>query len=226
MLYITKKTREVEVAANHQLLNRVKMNYSSLFLSNESIQREFKDKKQTRIGRGFASLVKLGAKKDFAEECGKCDYKTLIYNDMYRHNRIKHSDIKHKCTECNFSHAYPTKVRTHHRQVHLGVPRNRTKQICGKDVCKDVGKSDCKEILHFLFFCDQCDFSTKRNDALKIHTKRAHEGLVESFPCNQCDFITNLKSSLKRHISGKHIEEAGHERYMCDYEGCTYISLY
>ena len=150
-------------------------------------------------GRDFLSLVKLGAKKGFVEECGKCDYKTAIYNNMHKHNRIKHSAIKHKCTECNFSHPYPTKVRTHHKQVHLGVPRNRMKQVCHKDVCKD-GKSESEsEILHFLLFCGQCEFSTKRNDALKIHTKRVHEGLIESFSCNQCDFITNIKSSLKRH---------------------------
>ena len=199
------------------------MNYSSLFLSNESIQRVFKDKQPKSTGRGFASLVKLGTKYDFAEECGKCDYKTSIGSYMYKHNRIKHSDIKHKCIECNYTHTYPTKVRTHHRQVHLGVPRNR---MCRKEVCKDVGKSDCKEILHFLLFCGKCDFSTKRNDALKIHMKRVHEGLIESFSCNQCDFITNLKSSLKRHMSGKHIEEAVHEKYTCDYEGCTYITLF
>ena len=199
------------------------MNYSSLFLSNESIQRVFKDKQAKITGKGFASLVKLGPKNDFAEECGKCDYKTSIGSYMYKHNRIKHSDIKHKCTECNFSHAFPTKVRTHHKQVHLGVPRNRMKEICHKKVCKDFGKLDCKEILHFRLFCDQCDFSTKRNDELKIHTRRVHEGLIESFSCNQCDFITNLKSSLKKHISGKHIEESERKRYKCDYEGCTLV---
>ena len=230
------------------------MNYSSLFLSNESIQRVFKDKQQKRIGRGFASLVKLGVKNDFAEECEKCDYKTPIAGYMYKHNRIKHSDIKHKCTECNFTHTFPTKVRTHHRHVHLGVPRKRKQQKCGKSICKDVGKSDCKEKHHFLFFCSQCEFSTTRNDSLKIHTRRVHEGLgtfpcsqcdfsstrkdtlknhtqrvheglIESFPCNQCDFITNLESNLRRHTRGNHTQQAMGESHMCDYERCTYITL-
>ena len=200
------------------------MNYSSLFLSNESIQSVLK----SNLQKNTASLAKFVTKKDFPEKCEKCDYKTSIGSYMYKHNRIKHSDIKHKCTECNYTHTFPTKVRTHHRQVHLGVPRNqrKTEQRCRKLLCKDVGNSDCKELLHFLFFCVQCDFSTKRNDALKIHTKKVHEGLIESFPCNQCDFITNIKSSLKRHASGKHIEETMHERYKCDYEGCTYKTLY
>ena len=159
---------------------------------------------------------------------------------MYKHNRIKHSDIKHKCTECNFTHTFPTKVRTHYREVHLGAGRNRRKQEkCGKPNCKDVGKSDCEELLHFVLFCDQCEFSTKRNDnlkhhtkrvhegliesfhcwqcefstrrndQLKIHTKRVHEGLIESFSCSQCDFITNLESNLRRHTRGMHISIYG-----------------
>ena len=202
------------------------MDYSNLFLNKESIENVLKiSQKPTKsIGKGFASLVKSGGEKDAVQECNQCDYKTAIYNNMYQHNRVKHSDIKHKCTECDFTHAYPTKVKTHHKQVHLGVPKYRL--ICRKDSCRDVGKLECKELLHFLLVCAQCDFSTKRSDSLKIHTKTVHEGLVESFPCNQCDFITNLKSSLKRHKSGKHIEEAMRERYLCDYEGCAYKTLY
>ena len=204
------------------------MDYSNLFLNNELIDNVFKinQKRTKRIGRGFASLVKLGAEKDAIQECNKCDHKTGIYNNMYQHNRIIHSNIKHQCTECDYTHAYPSKVKSHHKQVHLGVPRNSRRQICRKDVCKDVGKSDCKEILHFLLFCDQCDFSTKRYDNLKIHIKRVHEGLIELFACDQCDLSFNLKSSLKRHASVKHIGEAMKGIYRaveeCDFEDCTY----
>ena len=200
------------------------MDYSSLFLSNESIENAFKSNQQKVTRKGFASLVKSGTKKDFEKECEKCDFKTSTYNYMYVHNRIKHSDIKHKCTECNYTHAYPTKVRSHYKQVHLGVPKY--KQKCRKESCKDVGTEDCKELQHFNIYCGQCEFSTKRNDTLKIHTKRVHEGLIESFLCKQCDFITNLKSSLKRHIAGKHLEETVHEKYKCDNDGCMYITLY
>ena len=219
------------------------MNYSSLFLSNESIENVFKSKEQKTIGRGFDSLVNLKTKKDIEDKCGKCDYKTSIISYMYKHNRIKHSDIKHKCTECNYTHTFPTKVKTHHKQVHLGFPRSQNKLKCRKNICKDAGKSDCEELQHFLiycvqcdystnrndhlrthtkrvhegllesFHCDQCNFSTSRNDVLKIHTNKVHEGLVESFPCGECNYSTSLKSSLKKHISAKHIEEAMQGRY-------------
>ena len=216
------------------------MNYSSLFLSTESIENAFKPKQQkiaerlqikpkptnqpklqNNVGRGKW----VRAKKDITEDkCEKCDYKTTNYNyNMYKHNRIAHSDIKHKCADCNYSHTYPTRVRTHYRQVHLGVPRGRMKQVCRKDICKDVGKSDCKESQHFLLSCDQCDYSTDRNDNFKTHTRIVHEGLVES--CDQCDYTANSTSSLKRHISEKHIEETMQKKYTCDYEGCTLVVI-
>ena len=149
------------------------MNYSSLFLSNESIENVFKSKEQKTIGRGLIPLyINLKTKKDIEDKCGKCDYKTSIISYMYKHNRIKHSDIKHKCTECNYTHTFPTKVKTHHKQVHLGFPRSQNKLKCRKNICKDAGKSDCKELQHFLIYCVQCDYSTNRNDNLRTHTKK------------------------------------------------------
>ena len=198
------------------------MNYSSLFLNSESIENVFKPKQQQSTGRGFAYLAKSRDRKEITEKCEKCDYETTIIDYMYKHNRIKHSDIKHKCTECNYTHAFPTKVRTHHKQVHLGVPRGRTEPKCRKDICEDVGKSDCKDLQHFLIYCGQCEYSTKRTDGLTTHTKKVHEGLIESFPCDQCNFNTSRKASLQRHISGKHIEESVQKKYTCEYEGCTY----
>ena len=81
------------------------MDYSNLFLNKESIENVLKiSQKPTKsIGKGFASLVKSGGEKDAIQECNKCDYKTAIYRNMYQHNRVKHSDIKHKCTECDYT---------------------------------------------------------------------------------------------------------------------------
>ena len=208
------------------------MDYSNLFLTNESIENVFKTKQKPikSIGRGFASLVKPGAENVALQECKKCDYKSATYNNMYQHNRVKHTDIRHKCTECDFTHGYPTKVRTHHRQVHLGLPRSIKQPVCHKNDCEKFGKLDCKELLHLRIFCGQCDFSAKRTDALKIHTNRVHEGLIELFTCDQCDFKTNLRGSLKRHISNNHINEAMQGRYAdaeeCDFEDCNFRTLF
>ena len=100
-------------------INWLTMNYSSLFLSNKSIENAFKRRREKTNKNIFASNVKLQksviSKQPFMITC-------TIY--MYRHNRINHYDIPmQKCTDCSFTHMFPTKVRLHHRQVHLGVPR-------------------------------------------------------------------------------------------------------
>ena len=227
----------------------ITMDYSNLFLSHESIENVLKisQKPKTKtksIGKGFASLVKSGGEKDAVQECKKCEYKTARYDLMYQHNRRKHSDIKHKCTECEFTNAYRTKVKTHHKQVHLGIPRPGVPLVCRKDNCENSGKSDCLELSHFRNFCDQCEFSSRKlydlkshtkithegftgsfpcaecdfstdvRDSLRKHTMRVHEGTIELFACDQCDFETNIKSSLKRHISAKHIEKAMKEKQL------------
>ena len=183
------------------------MDYSNLFLNKESIENVLKiSQKPTKgIGRGLASLVKSGAEKDAVQECNQCDYKTAIYNYMYEHNRRKHSDIKHKCTECDYTHAYPSKVRIHHKHVHLGISRRHGIQlVCRKDICINVGKSDCSELSHFRNFCDQCAFSCRNNYDLKSHIKIMHEGFVESFPCDECDFSTDFRDSLRKHTMRVH----------------------
>ena len=59
-------------------------------------------------------------------QCEQCEYKTSKYNSMYSHMRVKHTDLRIKCTECNFSH--PTKVNTHFKQVHLGQKKTGTQK--------------------------------------------------------------------------------------------------
>ena len=119
------------------------MDYSNLFLTSDLIENVLKINSKTKtknIGKGFAALVKPGAEQDAVQECKKCDYKTAKYNHMFQHNRVKHSDIKHKCTECDYTHGYPTKV--YHRQVHLGIPKD-VPLVCRKDICENFGKFDC-----------------------------------------------------------------------------------
>ena len=207
------------------------MDYSNLFLAKESIESVLKisQKPKTKsIGKGFASLVKSGAEKDAVQECNKCDHRTASYNNMFQHNRTKHSDIRHKCTECDYSHTYPSKVKTHHKQVHLGIPRPGIQLVCCKDICENVGKSACSEVSHFRNFCDQCEFSSQKGYDLKNHTMKVHEGVIELFSCDQCDFRTNIRASLKRHMSAKHIEKAMKETAVekCNFEDCTYKTLF
>ena len=205
------------------------MDHSILFLSKESIENALTTTNSKRFDK---------IKNNFERECENCDYNTSNYENMYKHKRVKHSDIKHKCTECDYSHAYPTKVKSHHRQVHLGIPRTRL-DLCKKKVCKFFGTKNCIELKHFVFSCEQCEFSSKRGYGLKVHIQRIHEGEIpkrkyssenESFSCDQCEFITKYRCDLKKHMSKKHIEEAVEGNYTdvkkCIIEDCQYKTLF
>ena len=98
--------------------------------------------------------------------------------------------------------------------------------------CQYAGTANCLELqTHSLFLCEQCQLSFKRNDSLKSHNDKIHEGLV--FTCEYCDsYSTARKNDFKRHILSKHTEKyskpakaRGHSAKLCKEEGCTYIDL-
>ena len=153
------------------------MDYASLFLSPHLIENELaKVVPPTRV------------KSESQLECNKCDYKTTNYNCMYRHKRTKHSNIKQKCTKCDYAHIYPTKVKSHYKQVHLGIARAK-KDMCRKNTCKFFSTKNCTDLKHYLFSCHLCDFSSKKNDNLKYHVQRVHEGILSSYSCDQCSVV-------------------------------------
>ena len=128
---------------------------------------------------------------------------------MYRHKREKHSGLKQHCTDCEYSHFYPNRVRIHYDQVHRGIKRvqvqYKSKKIikCREESCKFVGTNNFLELQsHKLFYCEQCALSFKRIDYLKSHDERIHEGLV--YNCEYCDKRTTKKGDLKRHILSNH----------------------
>jgi hypothetical protein len=223
-----------------QITNSTIMDYASLFLSPHLIENELaKVIPPTRV------------KSESQLECNKCDYKTTIYTYMYRHKRTKHSDIKQKCTKCDYAHPYPTKVKSHYKQVHLGIARAK-KDMCRKNTCKFFSTKNCTDLKHYLFSCHLCDFSTKRNYNLKYHVQGVHEGLSsyscdqcdylstgnlkrhirvvhegEAFSCDQCEVVTTQKSTLKEHKLKKHPIGGEHVNVMrCLNEGCTFQTKY
>ena len=130
------------------------------------------------------------------EKCDQCDYQTINHRYMFQHKRVHHSDTKRQCSECDFSHFYPNRVRTHFKQVHLGIKRKRKCQKdsceyfgtahcldltshskgplrCQRKWCKDFGKTYCTELAkHCLFICEQCKLTFDRSDALKFHNEK------------------------------------------------------
>ena len=118
------------------------MDYPSLSLKQELIDKIFngasyeipKLSEQTlssgaiRMKKHHNRQKELRLQNAVIEECDQCDFKTSKYMAMYRHKREKHLVSKQKCTDCDYSHIYPNRVKMHHNRVHKG--NKKKKKLC------------------------------------------------------------------------------------------------
>ena len=214
------------------------MNYPSLSLGQKQIENAFTPQNYQRPSlkqqRGhFQGTNNLPLKSNFhlneITKCEQCEYKTSKYDLIYSHVRVKHSDLKIKCTECNFSHPFPTKVNTHYKHVHLGVKRHHRRYICRNEFCHSFGKQDCAELeTHSLLYCKVCKYSSARSDDFKFHMQSVHEGIV--YPCVYCSsYVAKRKLNLDRHIMAQHPQKSNSKApgtCSCTEEGCHFETQY
>ena len=134
------------------------MNYPSLSLSAESIERAFSEKKNISLPKTITgkkdkksepqdqSYVKNGGTKD----CYNCDFKTSKYEDLFDHIRQSHfgQGKKHKCPECNFTNSTLFRIKRHLYEVHLKIGQMKK--------------------------CDHCDYTNITYNNLYVH-KRQHQ---------------------------------------------------
>ena len=60
------------------------------------------------------------------KKCDECDYENVKYNNLYVHKRQYHmKNMKQKCTKCESTYSYPSKLKQHFNQVHLKIGRNQ-----------------------------------------------------------------------------------------------------
>ena len=213
-----------------------------------SVERYTKQEIKRRDRREIPFQDKVLFQNGDIQKCDKCDYHSPKYTDMWTHKATKHSESKYKCSECNFSHYFPNRVKIHHNQVHLGIKRSRGPGgHCQTEHCKYYGTENCpNSLLHEkMFLCDQCNYSATRKGNLKIHIQHDHEGIV--FPCTKCTFSAERLSSLKWHTRTLHEDNKFHcdqcdytarekwhikkhsltkheglMRYKCEYMNCSY----
>ena len=109
------------------------MNYPSLSLKQDLIDKVFSNKKngvqkelnQTpspgsiRLKQYYKKQKELRLQNVVVDECDKCDYKTTRFQALTKHKREKHTGVKQKCTNCDYSHVYPSRVKWHYNQVHM-----------------------------------------------------------------------------------------------------------
>ena len=64
--------------------------------------------------------LKIGKMK----KCDECDYENLKYNNLYVHKRQNHmKHLNQKCTECENTYSYLSKLKQHFKQVHQRIRR-------------------------------------------------------------------------------------------------------
>ena len=183
------------------------MNYPSLSLSKELIESAFV----------LPNVSKKSTVNSDIMKCEKCDYKTDNKNYMDNHTRGKHSKAKNYCTKCSFAHVFPSKIKQHYNIVHLGIKRLDYKYRCKIKSCQYYGKDTCEDLeQHSLLFCNQCEYSARRNEDLKNHMKSVHEGIV--FPCDQCSYVSKRSKDLRIHVMSKHTTKF----FSCKEEDCSY----
>ena len=140
-------------------------------------------KKQIRPKIAVESKVAL--ENNGIQKCDKCEYETNKVVLLRDHIAIRHSEVKHKCTECDYQHHFPNRVRSHYKQVHMGIPRGDAN--CKSAQCPYFGTRVCLLLEeHALYQCVQCKFTAKRKFQLKHHVGKTHDGIT--FSCEQCKF--------------------------------------
>ena len=222
------------------------MNYPSLSLKQDLIEQVFSEasygngkqmKEQTassgsiRMKKYYKEQKEQSVQNAIVEKCEKCDYKSSKFKAMYRHMKETHG-LKQHCTDCEFSHFYPNRVKRHYDRVHRGFYKGIKQERhylmkCRKESCEFVGTKKCSDLQsHKLFYCEKCPASFERNDYLKFHNERIHEGVV--YNCKYCDMTKSKKGDLKRHILSTHSnEDQGQNRKptFCKEEGCSFKTL-
>ena len=114
------------------------------------------------------------------------------------------------------------------RGFYKGIKRVRNYLMqCKRESCEFAGTKNCLELQsHKLFYCEKCPASFERNDSLKFHNERIHEGVVQK--CKYCDMMKSKKGDLKRHILSWHFngdQKQNRKPTFCKEEGCTFKTL-
>ena len=124
-------------------------------------------------------IERFHKEKEF-QKCSHCDYTTPFLPDLKSHWRRKHtSELLETCEKCG------------------GVFKGLKKHLergCGEERSKEKMKP---------FQCSQCTKAFIRNDKLKTHIKRIHDGIKDK-NCPNCSYATYSNYNLKLHIANSH----------------------
>ena len=236
----SKQTKEVEVAAQYSQLQPIEINKYTPKVPLDI--RDDLDVRRAIDNLNKWKSKKSGSKKETSFFCPLCALKYSNKKNLERHMESKHPELlpdrvcphckdfitkdleilkshmitEHRdqcpeCKKCKVAFHLSKELFRHNRKVH-----NETHYIC--DVCNStfvrraafqMHQADFHNMKHF---CVMCDYSTRTENLLHLHTVTYHDGEGRKFQCSQCKrkFLNN--SSLLGHIRFTH----DHIRINCE----------
>ena len=128
--------------------------------------------------------------KDELFECGQCDKKYQLSNNLERHRRRIHEGLVFKCQQCD--QAFPTEAGL---QNHIEAKHD-------KNVEEDE-RSNQESPGNVLFNCPQCDKKFQHMNSVYRHQRIIHEN--RKFPCRRCGRSFGERRDLMSHMeASKH----------------------
>jgi len=165
----------------------------------------------------FEDRIKLN--KHFLEthdvEAIPCVYclRLILKDRIQQHLRNEHPHMSHMCTECGRECIYPSALKQHIKEFHLGV-REAMCDLCGKSYPNErsLRKHLKTHAIQREHVCPECgkDFltSTKLNEHRRVHTG------AKPFQCKVCAYRAGKKENVQAHVKKVHSISANYNEYV------------
>ena len=117
-----------------------------------------------------------------------------------------------------FFQSKPSGIKRKRNVEHKNIDGNFSCEECDFKTNYEQALKRHKEAIHkgVCYTCEQCDYKATTKGSLKLHVANKHEGVV--FSCNQCIYKATTKPSLKQHVQFLH-EGVVYPCSHCDYKG-------
>jgi KRAB domain-containing zinc finger protein len=132
--------------------------------------------------------------------CDHCRVGFVIKGELICHMWKHRSEKRFNCKQCNRGFNGNQKFKVH-LQSHTNNPRPFQCDLCPKSYPRK-GQIMVHLAIHskLVLKCDECDYSTKRKDALNVHKKRMHSN-AKPFSCEICEKKFKAKAHVQVHQS-------------------------
>ncbi|XP_058798727.1 zinc finger protein 665-like isoform X4 [Phymastichus coffea] len=174
--------------------------------------------------------------------CDECDYKCANKSTLYSHKRKHRPKSNPKQLKMKSSKIKPSAVKLQQQQQRKEQKEEEEEEEKEKEEEEDEEEEEKEEKEEIgssssssggdgggrrrpqcTYFCNECDYSTAKKNALFQHIKKAAGHSKQSgsrnkdrlFSCDQCPYTNKNRYELKVHVIRKHSNEYNYECEQC-----------